>query len=573
MADTATRASLDYLTVLERRLRITWTARGDPVFVPDRVPPVLVSALRTELHDLLTGSISEASIDATRKFGENRVQTVGFGVARDFDRFVKLGFLYGERLVLWDLIGSRLLQKKGIAGDELLAVGIAACNLLLLRAVVEDGGAVILPPPPMWSEFARLVADDLKGRTRTTSAAYGLCMALSTVEDGLRLHPYTQPNRRDRLVPHKALTQPAEELYSRGNQDLHASLGEMLADQRLVFLQDVSAKEFYRVTRRFPDLQRDIAFAFSHSRSGLSKEQLSAEDSKKISEIIAGLRRRNGAQGKHVVDGLEASAGLTTATLTALAAGRFEVAGWLFAATVADLSVKLFASLRKWYATPKTPVIVQAFRRIKSLSEEELEGEYYASLDLVRSRKRAEKNWEKFTEPDWVEQRHLYMEKLPKREARNLLESLDQAELYHNVNVRRFQEAYICDYLADVWTISKTAFWEHIKMMCRHGDGLVLSDSDAYLEPLLAEGLPSEVWWGILWTITKVKPDRGGYMEEVLARIVHAQTSSEADGERRRSEMKEWYRALDDQEVQIVALHPPPGVRGNDSGLARGLAG
>lgn len=39
----------------------------------------------------------------------NLVDCCGFDLAPDFDEFVKLGLIYGERVVLWDVISSRLL--------------------------------------------------------------------------------------------------------------------------------------------------------------------------------------------------------------------------------------------------------------------------------------------------------------------------------------------------------------------------------------------------------------------------------------------------------------------------------
>ncbi len=462
--DAATRVSLDYLSVLERRLRITRTSNGDPVFVPDRVSPASVSALRTELHDLLTGSNCDSCIEATRKFGEDRVQTVGFGITENFDLLVKLGFLYGQRLVLWDLIGTRLLAKKQVASDDILAVGEIACQLLLLRSVVEDGGAVILPPPPMWSEFSCLVADELRTNSKTTPSDYGLCMALSTVEDGLLLHPYTILDGASKPLVHDALTHQGEEFYSTENQAFHYSLAEMLSDQRLVFLQNISSKEFFRITRRFPELQHDIAVAFSQSRTGLSKVQVSIEDKKRIDRIVSSLNQRNGVQGKYFVDVLESTAAWSSASLVALASGRFNEAGWLFGATIMDLSLKLANSLRKWYAMPNRPVIIQAFCHLEKLAAEELETQFLSPLPLKpnSSEQSTGKLLREFTEPHWVEERHEYLNTLPLKKAQRVLEILDDDQIHCNVNVRRFQQAYIGDYLADVWTIcSATTRYPH----------------------------------------------------------------------------------------------------------------
>jgi hypothetical protein len=64
---------------------------------------------------------------------------VPFGLAPEFDQFVKLGLIYGERVVLWDTLHSRIL-----AGDNYLRrkglIGQIACELLMLKPTVMQGG-------------------------------------------------------------------------------------------------------------------------------------------------------------------------------------------------------------------------------------------------------------------------------------------------------------------------------------------------------------------------------------------------------------------------------------------------
>jgi hypothetical protein len=110
--------------------------------------------------------------------------------------------------------------------------------------------------------------------------------------------------------------------------------------------------------------------------------------------------------------------------------------------------------------------------------------------------------------------------------------------------------------MRDVWDASELAFWEHIKTMCRHKNGLPLGDNPDYLKGVMTPGLPSDVWLAILWTITKADTKWGGYgsyMEENLAEIVAAQTTGDSTvAELRRSQMADWYWALEQREANSV---------------------
>jgi hypothetical protein len=171
--DPATKLSIEYLNCLERKLAISYDQSGQPLFVPNRVTHESFRELRGSLNEVLNGSSRGRALEATREFGESKCQTVGFGLVKDFDSFVKLGLLYGDRTVLWDLICGRLLIHYELTADQQIAVGQAACNLLLLRPIVEAGGVVILPDPSVWCEFAKLVKEELSDQNNKSPATYG----------------------------------------------------------------------------------------------------------------------------------------------------------------------------------------------------------------------------------------------------------------------------------------------------------------------------------------------------------------------------------------------------------------
>ena len=132
-SDAATKLTLDYLSILERRLAISWESGKQPIYIIDKITDGQLTLLRKDLNDLLSGTSGEAARAATEQYGTDHIQTVGFGLSFDFDQFVKLGFLYGDRVVLWDIIYNRFLAEDKPTPPSKGAIGQAACNLLLLQ--------------------------------------------------------------------------------------------------------------------------------------------------------------------------------------------------------------------------------------------------------------------------------------------------------------------------------------------------------------------------------------------------------------------------------------------------------
>jgi hypothetical protein len=65
--------------------------------------------------------------------------------------------------------------------------------------------------------------------------------------------------------------------------------------------------------------------------------------------------------------------------------------------------------------------------------------------------------------PDWTENFHNALEELQPADAKKIVESMTDVEIYSKVNNRKFQEDYIADYLEYLWDISESSFWKHLK--------------------------------------------------------------------------------------------------------------
>ena len=170
--DRATAFTLDYLSLLEERLHFRVEEQG-LFIVPSEVNIFTMQRLSNDLKGLLNGRTAQDALSDSRHYGQNNIQTVGFGLIDDpdFERFAKMGFFLGTRLVLWDFIGTRILHDVGSDPPSTELLGLVASNLLHLKPIAEKGGLTILPHPLDWSDSAKYQVGQL--------AAYGTPRSLS----------------------------------------------------------------------------------------------------------------------------------------------------------------------------------------------------------------------------------------------------------------------------------------------------------------------------------------------------------------------------------------------------------
>ncbi|KWF01812.1 hypothetical protein WL80_29645 [Burkholderia ubonensis] len=487
--------SLQYLEVVERNLGIEYDSQGQPICVPSSVTQEALFALKTELRELLSGEMAHGAIGASKEFGEEHVQSVAFGHASDFDVLAKIGFLFSERVVLWDIISSRVLV--GEQFDETTASVVAelACNLLLLRPVVELGGAIILPHPLGWSEAAVNVARDLAGAGSFTSAEFGLAMALVAIDEGLSLHPYTLPvkQQQPQLVGNNGAN--GEQGYSEKTRKFSLGAAELMNAVGFEFLRDSKLTDFYSVIASSANLQSELGKTFSRLE-GLSPLQTRKE----LTAIQGELRKLGDARAKALsaygIDGVVATFGLAfsagaqvTATAGATLFGLLGVAATAITVT------------RRWLARPQKNVVVQVFSALQSAQPFALE---YAteipqlSNGVPEVAEDIKEHVAAVTEAHWTEEAHRYLEGLPESVAARVLESLTPTQIGSLVNHRHCQQDYIGDYLAYIWEANPNAFWSHIEATFTSEDGMLLYDSNNVHEVLTYEDMPITTWATLL---------------------------------------------------------------------------
>ena len=111
--DGTSKFSLDYFNLLEKLLHFEPDESGKRVIPPGATNILSFENLRNQLLPLLIDNTNRTAISASKDYGrdQNQSQTVGFGLLYDesFEKFIKMGFLCGNRVVLWDFIGTRVL--------------------------------------------------------------------------------------------------------------------------------------------------------------------------------------------------------------------------------------------------------------------------------------------------------------------------------------------------------------------------------------------------------------------------------------------------------------------------------
>ena len=558
--DSATELTLKYLTAIEKWLNITWNEHGQPVCIIDWIYDESIQKLRGELGDLFSGTLSEKARQATVDYGNVHIQTVGFGHASDFDQFVKLGFIYGERVVLWDVISSRLFMNKNSTPRLKSLLAHTACNLLLLRPVVESGGLVILPHPISWSDLAKKVDIELRSQGNKSAAALGLSMALAAVEEGLPLHPYTLLISDPQLTAHEEVNTQEQNLYSTENYIFHSAISSLLKDQRVAYLQGVSVTDFYSVISEYPELQRALRKHFISDLKGLSPQQTASEINHLTDDLISLIDKRNTAIIDYKSEGIDATARflLTSTTLLSLSQGLTT----LDALGVAGaLAIPFSTTVRKWAKTPENNVIVQAFKELQDKETLAQTPQFHPINTSVANNIEIHESiaevYDQFMSFSWTEQRHHFLEMLSPEVAKELLRMLDTDDLEVIVNYRQFQQDYIGDYLAYLCDLDEDSYWEHLGKTFESPEGLLIYDDDAHIQNMCSMDMPIKVWIQLLNSLLvaygiELNNRSLGYPLGSFPDIFRFQTEKVTDSISKREALIAWFNPITGAERESV---------------------
>ena len=108
-------------------------------------------------------------------------------------------------------------------------------------------------------------------------------------------------------------------------------------------------------------------------------------------------------------------------------------------------------------------------------------------------KKELEEKRKELMQPGWTEDLHYGLKELTTDDAKNIVESMTEDEIWRKVNNRRFQEDYIADYLEYLWGISENSFWKHIEKTLDIDQDLLWSDNMFHFEKLCQERIPDNI--------------------------------------------------------------------------------
>lgn len=512
--DAAVQFTLRYLALLETHLHVTWTSDARPVCLVDWIGDDAVSALKAALSDLFGGPMHGDARQATTAYGREHIQTVGFGLAPDFTEFLKLGLIYGERVVLWDIVASRHLVKPKFDSASKGVLAQAACELLMLRPVVERGGVVVLGHPVTWSPLAAEIDGELRAEKNVSAATLGLSMALAAIEAGLPMHPYTLLRDSPRPAAVQRVESQTDDLFSSQNYVFQQAIGSLLRDQRVGYLRDVRVVDFFDVLTEHADLRRALRKHFSATLDGMSLQQARVEAEALTEDVVALIEKRNAAITDYVAEGIDASGTFLLASIAAISVGQPLVQ---MLSGVGALALPLTKAVRTWANKPPRNVLVQSFEALADRAEgavPHMPSLLEPSPDAVRGivEPGIRELHDRFMASPWTHDRHLLLESLSPEVARALLATLREQDLWAIVNERHRQQDYIGDYLAHLWNVDETSYWEHIAKSCESPEGLLAYDLEEHVETMRNYAMPMKVWRQLLDSLFVA------HLEDLIAR-------------------------------------------------------
>ncbi len=100
--------------------------------------------------------------------------------------------------------------------------------------------------------------------------------------------------------------------------------------------------------------------------------------------------------------------------------------------------------------------------------------------------------------PDWTENLHHALEELQPEDAKIIVESMTDSEIYRKVNNRKFQEDYISEYIDYLWEISEPTYWKHIIISLDTTVGILWGDDMAHFKKMCNHRIPDDVLKAVL---------------------------------------------------------------------------
>ena len=360
---TAKDASLQYVDIIQDRLQIELDDSGCPVFVPDRVDPAHIISLKDDISDTFQNSITDMLHEASAQ-GKDIIQGIGFGLIEDFEKFIKVGLLYSNKVVLWDYLWGRILRDVTTYEQVIDHLGEVANNLVGIRQIIENDGIIIMPHPTDWHKGTNTCLSELAEKPNLyTSENFGLVSALSVCQE-LQLHPYTLYENGVSLGGKPEF----DKLYNADKINYAYNLTKLLDEEPFTLINNLSASAFHQFLKDNPDFFAEFRDTFLISGDKKSEAELKQAFIQKKDKVIAQLKERDkNAQKKGIVGVAE-----TTTHLAALANIIFGVAtgglaNALLIGAIASLSASVAKHISSKTVEQENNILILGFEKLKKM--------------------------------------------------------------------------------------------------------------------------------------------------------------------------------------------------------------
>lgn len=135
-----------------------------------------------------------------------------------------------------------------------------------------------------------------------------------------------------------------------------------------------------------------------------------------------------------------------------------------------------------------------------------------ANLEIIKSRLKRELS---------IEAIHKVLDSLPVNVAREVIESFSDHKIRSNVNMRKYQEDYISEYLVYLWETSPASFWKHTKASLNKHLGILWGGDMEHLGILCKNFIPIDVLKKLIKFLSE--SEMVGQDKEALSCVIKAQ--------------------------------------------------
>lgn len=363
--DKLTKASIDYINAIEHRLKISFD-NTEPVFVFDRITKKDIDKLRVEISDVFSEDL-EGMLHQTFTDGGKIIQGVGFGLVNDFEKFIKVGMLYSNRVILWDFLWGRILRDAENYKKNLKEIGVVSNNLIKIKESVLNGGIVILPHPLNWNKNTVKVINELKEKPSLYNTTnFGLVSTLSVALE-LNIHPYTL---FDENTPNLGGSMEFNNYYNSDKTEYLYNITKLLDEKPFELINEVSVNDFYRFLKEYPDFFSEFRDTFLIPNEGKSEaEKLQIFNSKKNSIIKALEQRNKSSKRNNMISTAERITHLSALANIVYGLTTANPVVPLIISAITSLSASLGKHILELSKKKETNTLILGFEKLKEISK------------------------------------------------------------------------------------------------------------------------------------------------------------------------------------------------------------